>query len=57
MVGKERIKENSINFKKAGRKKAPKNKKKKTKKKEEEERGGMEKIKLKTKQLKEIIYQ
>ena len=55
MVGKQRIKENSINFKKAGRKKAPKNKNKK--KKEEEERGGMEKIKLKTKQLKEIIYQ
>ena len=37
MVGKERIKENSINFKKAGRKKAPKNKNKKKKKKKKEE--------------------
>ena len=37
MAGKERIKENSINFKKAGRKKAPKNKNKKKKKKKKEE--------------------
>lgn len=37
MVGKERIKENSINFKKAGRKKAPKNKKKQKKKKKKKE--------------------
>ena len=55
MVGKERIKENSINFKKAGRKKAPKNKKMKKKKKRRrrKRRHG----KNKTKQLKEIIYQ